>query len=120
MTCDICSALAVIPGCGYCREEARDAALRRFRRAMRRHEKRARGMRFTGVANWIRECRVDYSDPGPAEKWLRDLAAECRAMSASLDLKHCRSRVVWRSAAFLYSLAADTVARLRVALAEAT
>lgn len=89
------------------------SAIDTFRRAMRRHEKRARSIGTIGalmVADLFRAVRMNgraslEKTPTLPEDWRR------WALRISDD-------PTLRTIAFLYSLAADAVARLRVGLAE--
>lgn len=88
------------------------SAIETFRRAMRRHEKRARAMGLHGVEVELRVKREspdsDRIDFARLHKWASD--------EHRYGCRHCKD--TYRRAAFLYSLAADAVARLRAGLAE--
>lgn len=104
-------------------DDARKAlALRRFRRAMRRHEKRARRMGHARAANGIRSFRLPLAT-GHA------LTVE-RTEGAEMKLRRW-ARHDWQehfsggddccgngTTAFLYDRAAEAVAKLDAALAE--
>jgi hypothetical protein len=91
--------------------EKRAAAVRRFRRTMRRLEKRARRMGRRLVANIIRDHRhalggADSTEAQRVERSLRDSAAELRLpLIRRFD---CNRRGAW-----FREKAADAVARLR-------
>jgi hypothetical protein len=92
-------------------EQRRAAALRRFRRAMKRHEKRARGMGLRGFAHVFRNYRIDAAILGPS------MADHVRGIAAGYSRDAWLDPDARRRGAFLYDRAADAVARLRADLA---
>lgn len=87
-------------------EERRAAALRTFRRAMRRHERRARRMGLHVTARHIRALKWD---PHP------DHARDTRAMAGLLRENGKANGHMGPQIAFLFERAADAVAKLRSA-----
>lgn len=86
------------------------SAIDTFRRAMRRHEKRARRAGFDWIADNFRETRITQCEtPGPFD-WC---AEDYRRGAAE------RGGDALRKVAFLYERAADAVMRYRQASGEA-
>ena len=95
-------------------EDARVAAvLRRFMRAMRRYEDRAKRAGCDGAASCIR----DVCDDHMAGKGAFDDAAWLRAFATSLRERHRRRYGGSTTAAFLYERAADALDKMRADLA---
>jgi hypothetical protein len=82
------------------------SGLKTFGRAMRRHEKRARAMGDISVATDMRRIRLAPCFDG--DDSCEELRGAARAFGGSTGDRN-------RRRAFLYSLAADAVARLRAA-----
>lgn len=81
------------------------SALDTFRRAMRGHERRAKRMALGGIAWALRTDRIRLA----------------RGMTPICDVRsHTGAGASYRRTRFLYSLAADAVARLRIVLARET
>ena len=89
-------------------------ALPTFRRAMRRHEKRARGLRMGFLGDSMRDARVS-----PNEDTLGAIDFWHRAASDNHAHRHLAParwlRDAYRRRCFVLSRAADAVARLRAA-----
>lgn len=89
------------------RVERHKAAMRRFRRAMRRHEDRARRMGASMTARAIRDARL--SERFRDEAWFRESASLLRPRPTD---RRTIDRDYGRRVAYLYSLAADAAATL--------
>lgn len=87
------------------------SAIDTFRRAMRRHEKRAREMGLHGVEVELSVARANPDNERISFAWLHSWAK-------SFTGHETQHRGTYRRAAFIYALAASAVARLRAGLAE--
>jgi hypothetical protein len=94
------------------------SAIETLRRAMKRHEKRARSMGLPGVAERVRMMRAGLLRVAPSTP--RDLAAAYRSIVSAPPPALRRDLV--RRAAWIYERAADAMAKFEAAqrLAEET